>query len=180
MLGLCRLWYVRFCPDVVLVFKLRALLSTVKDVFICTDCDRHRILPPSDSPASSHKLNHPLIRIRDTSIVGPDATPEEHLNALQQRLVTLEHKLSTRLAAMDAKVEDRLTAMESRMEQRLIDFETKSELRFDTLEALMKQLVAQTAALPSVYTQIVKDQVRNSMPASPTSPRWFQSSLSPR
>ncbi|KAF9050511.1 hypothetical protein BJ165DRAFT_1525732 [Panaeolus papilionaceus] len=157
-----------------------ACVVCVKDVFICTDCDRHRILPPSDSPASSHKPNHPLIRIRDTSIVGPDATPEERLNALQQRLVTLEHKLSTRLAAMDAKVEDRLMAMESRMEQRLIDFETKSELRFDTLEALMKQLVAQTAALPSVYTQIVKDQVRNSMPASPTSPRWFQSSLSPR
>ncbi|PPR01646.1 hypothetical protein CVT24_001622 [Panaeolus cyanescens] len=154
-----------------------ACVICAKDVFICTECDRQRISPP---PLSSHKLNHPLIRIRDTSIMGPDATAEERISALQQRVINLEHKLSTRLAVMDAKVEERLMAMEQRVEQRLIDFEAKAELRFDTLEALMKQLVAQTAALPSIYTQIVKDQVRNSMPTTPTSPRWFQSSLSPR
>lgn len=115
-----------------------------------------------------------MVRVRDSAIAGQNASTEERLNALQQRLIGMEHKVAVGLAAIDARVEERLTNMENRVEQRLAMFEANAELRFDTLEAVMRQLVAQTAALPSLYAQVVKEQIRNSMPISPTSPRlWF-------
>jgi flagellar capping protein FliD len=113
------------------------------------------------------------VRVRDSTIAGQNASTEERLNALQQRLIGMEHKIAAGLAAIDAKVEERLMNLENRVEQRLAMFEANAELRFDTLEAVMRQLVAQTAALPSLYGQVVKEQMRNSMPTIPTSPRWF-------
>jgi len=151
---------------------------TARDTFICVDCDTKRLPSRQDGPSPEHKLNHPLVRVRDCAIAGQNASTEERLNALQQRLISMDHKVTAGLAAIDAKVEERMSNLEHRVEQRLAMFEANAELRFDTLEAVMRQLVAQTAALPSLYTQVVKEQFRSSMPplpaTSPTSPRWFR------
>ncbi|KIM45643.1 hypothetical protein M413DRAFT_344967 [Hebeloma cylindrosporum] len=150
-----------------------ACVVCARDTFICIDCDAKRLGSLQEGPSPGHKLNHPLVRVRDSAIAGQNASTEERLNALQQRFIGMEHKLSAGLAAIDAKVDERLTSLENRVEQRLAMFEANAELRFDTLEAVMRQLVAQTAALPSLYAQVVKEQIRNSLPTSPTSPRWF-------
>ncbi|CAA7260803.1 unnamed protein product [Cyclocybe aegerita] len=143
-----------------------------RDTFVCIDCDVRRLKSIPNGPSPGHKLNHPLIKVRDASIAGADATTEERLAILQQRLVSMEHKLTSSLAAIDAKVEDRLANLKHRIEQRLATFEANSELRFDTMEAVLRQLVAQTAALPSAYAQVMKEQLqRNSLPPTPaTSP----------
>ncbi|KDR67823.1 hypothetical protein GALMADRAFT_129997 [Galerina marginata CBS 339.88] len=151
-----------------------ACVVCTRDTFICTDCDSRRLRSLPDGPSPGHKLNHPLVRVRDSTVAGQNASTEERLTALQQRLLSMEHKMTAGLAAIDAKVDERLTNLENRVEQRLANFEAKAELRFDTMEALVRQLVAQTAALPSIYAQVVKEQIRTSMPASPASPRsWF-------
>jgi len=137
------------------------------------DCDSKKLHSLAAGPSPAHRLNHPLVKIRDTTIAGADATAEERLNMLQQRLVSMEQKMAASLASIDSRVEERLTNLEHRVEARLSMFEANAELRFDTLEAVLRQLVAQTAALPSMYAQVVKDQIRTSMPATPTSPRWF-------
>ncbi|KAJ3506012.1 hypothetical protein NLJ89_g7110 [Agrocybe chaxingu] len=146
-----------------------------RDTFVCIDCDARRLKSMPNGPSPGHKLNHSLIKVRDASIAGADATTEERLSILQQRLVSMEHKMAFSLAAIDAKVEERLANLEHRIEQRLATFEANSELRFDTMEAVLRQLVAQTAALPSAYAQVVKEQLqRKSLPPTPaTSPRWF-------
>lgn len=138
------------------------------------ECDVRRVKPLPDGPSPEHKLNHPLVKVRDSSIAGADATTEERLTILQQRLVIMERQMTSGLASIDAKVEERLSNLETRVEARLAMFEANAELRFDALDAVLRQLVAQTAALPSLYAQVVKDQIRSSMPPSPRSPRWFQ------
>jgi len=137
------------------------------------DCDSKKLHSLAAGPSPAHRPNHPLVKIRDTTIAGADATAEERLNMLQQRLVSMEQKMAASLASIDSRVEERLTNLEHRVEARLSMFEANAELRFDTLEAVLRQLVAQTAALPSMYAQVVKEQIRTSMPATPTSPRWF-------
>ncbi|KAF9526891.1 hypothetical protein CPB83DRAFT_769552 [Crepidotus variabilis] len=149
-------------------------VTCTKDTFVCMGCDTQRVKSLSDGPSPHHKLNHPLVKVRDSSIAGADATAEERLVILQQRLVAMERQMTSGLAGIDAKVEERLSNLEHRVEARLAMFEANSELRFDALEAVLRQLVAQTAALPSLYAQVVKDQIRSSMPPSPRSPRWFQ------
>ncbi|TFK20730.1 hypothetical protein FA15DRAFT_658846, partial [Coprinopsis marcescibilis] len=92
--------------------------------------------------------------------VGQNATTEEKLASLQQRLVNLEHKVADGLAAMDLKVEEKLARLEVRIEQRISIFENNSERRFDTLEALLRQVAAQTSELPSIYGQLVREHLR--------------------
>jgi len=127
-------------------------------------CDSKKLLAAPDGPAPDHQLNHPLIRIRDSMLTGAEATIDERLSAMIQRMATLEHKLNSSLAAMDAKVEERLARIEHIFEQRMNMSEANAELRFDRLEAVLRQVVAQTAALPSMYTQIVKEQLKSAVP----------------
>lgn len=110
-------------------------------------------------------LSHPLVRIRDTSLSGQAITTEERLNALEQRLIMLEHKVADGFAAVDAKFEK----LEARVEERLTKIETYTEERFDTIEAVLRQIMAQTMALPAIYGQVVRDTVRHSMP-----PQFYQ------
>jgi len=82
--------------------------------------------------------------------------------------------MMTELATIEADTKNQLSNMERRLKERMACFEASTTLRFDRMEALMRQLIAQTSALPSIYAQSVKEQVRASLPASPaTSPRWF-------
>jgi DNA-binding FrmR family transcriptional regulator len=96
--------------------------------------------------------------------VGQNATTEEKLSALQQRLVNLEHKVADGLAAIDTKVEEKLARLEARIEHRLSTFENNAELRFDTLEALLRQVAAQTSALPSLYGEVLREHLRTGRP----------------
>lgn len=93
--------------------------------------------------------------------MGQNATTEEKLAALQQRLLILEHKVADGLSAIDNKVDERMARLEAKIEHRFSTFEASAEMRFDTLEALLKQVVAQTAALPSIYEQVVKEHVQS-------------------
>ncbi|EAU90989.2 hypothetical protein CC1G_02376 [Coprinopsis cinerea okayama7 len=137
-----------------------ACVVCVRDTLICHDCDVKRAPAAPSGPSPGHSTSHALVRIRDSSIVGQNATTEEKLAALQQRLVNLEHKVADGLAAIDNKVEEKLSRLEARLEHRLATFEANAELRFDTLEALLRQVAAQTSALPSMYGEVVRDQLR--------------------
>ena len=127
---------------------------------MCYDCDQRRAPAASDGPSPGHQHSHALVRIRDSSVVGQNATTEEKLTALQQRLINLEHKVADGLAAIDTKVEEKLARLEARIEHRLSTFETTAEQRFDTLEALLRQVAAQTLALPSLYEEALRDHRR--------------------
>ncbi|KAF8149382.1 hypothetical protein B0H34DRAFT_785385 [Crassisporium funariophilum] len=148
-----------------------ACVICTRDTFVCLDCDSRRMRSLPDGPSPSHRPAHTLVRIRDSSVAGQSATTEERLAALQQRFITLEHKMASGLAAIDAKVEERLSSLGQRVDNRLAIFEANAELRFDTLEAVLRQVAAQTAALPSIYTQVVREQFRAMYPTSPLSPR---------
>lgn len=152
-----------FSPDP--WFGPLAQCLTARDTFICNDCDVNKVLTLQHGPSPSHRLSHPLVRIRDTSLSGQAATTEERLNALEQRLITLEHKVAEGFAAVDAKFESRIAKLESRVEERLTKLEMYTEERFDTMEAVLRQIMAQTMALPAIYGQVVRDTVRHSMPS---------------
>lgn len=144
-----------------------ACVMCSRDTFICNECDTNKVLPLQDGPSPSHKLSHPLVRIRDTSLSGQAATTEDRLNALEQRLIVLEHKVADGFASVDSKFEDRIAKLERRVEERLNKLETYNEERFDTIEAVLRQIMAQTMALPAIYGQVVRDTVRHSLPPSP-------------
>ncbi|KAF9444007.1 hypothetical protein P691DRAFT_712505 [Macrolepiota fuliginosa MF-IS2] len=133
-----------------------------RDTFVCNECDTNRTPPLQNGPSSHHQLSHPLVRIRDTSLSGQTVTTEERLNALEQRLIMMEHKVSEGFAAVDEKFE----RLESRVEERLTKLETYAVERFDTMEAVLRQIMAQTMALPAIYGQVVRDTMRHSMPAN--------------
>ncbi|KAJ3575378.1 hypothetical protein NP233_g1131 [Leucocoprinus birnbaumii] len=146
-----------------------ACVMCARDTFICSECDASKVSPLPNGPSPSHKLSHPLVRIRDTSLSGQSVTTEDRLNALEQRLIMLEHKVGEGFSAGDAKFEDRLAKLEARVEQRLAKLETFTEERFDTVEAVLRQIMAQTMALPAIYGQVVRDTVRHhSLPATPS------------
>ncbi|KXN86242.1 hypothetical protein AN958_10320 [Leucoagaricus sp. SymC.cos] len=141
-----------------------ACVTCTRDTFICNECDTKKVLPLKDGSSPSHKLSHPLVRIRDTSLSGQAVSTEDRLNALEQRLIMLEHKVAEGFAAIDAKFENRIARLETRVEERLAKLETYTEERFDTVEAVLRQIMAQTMALPAIYGQVVRDTVRHSMP----------------
>lgn len=75
--------------------------------------------------------------------------------------MNLEHKVADGLSAIDNTVEERLARLEAKMEHRFSTFEATTEMRFDTLEALLRQVAAQTSALPSIYGQVVREHVQS-------------------
>lgn len=85
---------------------------------------------------------------------------EERLAGLEQRIISLEYKVAEGLSNLDLRVEKRLTNLKSEVNQRLAILEANTEARFDTLEAVLRQVAAQTAALPAIYGQVVRDHVR--------------------
>ena len=95
-------------------------------MLICHDCDLKRLPAAADGTSPGHTISHPLVRIRDSTVVGQNATTEEKLASLQQRLVNLEYKVTDGLTAMELKVEERLAMLEARIKQ-----------RFDSLEELL-------------------------------------------
>ncbi|EKM75603.1 hypothetical protein AGABI1DRAFT_64395 [Agaricus bisporus var. burnettii JB137-S8] len=141
-----------------------------RDTFVCNACDAKRVPPLHNGHSASHSISHPLVRIRDTSLSGQSLTTEERLNALEQRLIMVEHKFADGFASSDAKLESRMAQLEAKVEERLNKLETYTEQRFDTLEAVMRQVMAQTMALPAIYGQVVRDTIRHSMPPLLKSP----------
>lgn len=138
---------------------------------MCNACDAKRLPALPNGPSPSHSPSHPLVRVRDTSLSGQSLTTEERLNALEQRLIMVEHKISDGFSASEARLESRMTKLETQVEERLNKLEAYTEKRFDTLEAVMRQVIAQTMALPAIYGQVVKDTVRHSsMPPLPLRP----------
>ncbi|KAF5376289.1 hypothetical protein D9615_008531 [Tricholomella constricta] len=127
-----------------------------KDTFVCADCDSKRL--PSQIPA--HTLTHALVRIRDTTLNGESPADDRYL-ALEHRLLAMELRVSEGFAAMESKVDERLAALEASVEDRLLSFETKLESRLSTLEVVLRQIAAQTAALPAVYGQVVRDYAKS-------------------
>ncbi|KAF5335075.1 hypothetical protein D9611_010859 [Ephemerocybe angulata] len=138
-----------------------ACVICTRDTFVCHECDLKRLPALANGPSPGHTQAHALVRIRDSSIAGQNASTEEKLAALQQRLVNLEHKVADGLSAIDNKVEERLARLEAKMEHRFSTFEETAERRFDTLEALLRMVAAQTSALPSIYGQVVRDHVQS-------------------
>ena len=132
--------------------------NAARDTFICPDCDSKR----RPSLVEGHTFAHPLVRIRDSSIGGENASIEDKLLSLEQRFQSLEFKVTEGLTSMESKVEERLSALETKVDQRLALLETNMETRFSALETVLRQIAAQTAALPAVYGQVVRDYSRNS------------------
>ena len=143
--------------------------APARETFICNECDVNRLPALPNGPAPTHKTSHPLIRLRDSSIAGQNASTEEKLAALQQRLVNLEQKVADGLSMIDLKVEERMARLEAKMESRFSMFEATTEQRFDTLEALLRQVAAQTSALPALYGEVVREQVQQFTQQR----RWF-------
>ncbi|KJA15492.1 hypothetical protein HYPSUDRAFT_149043, partial [Hypholoma sublateritium FD-334 SS-4] len=105
---------------------------------ICFDCESKKLFkPPARGPSQGHKRTHPLVLLRESIRTSQMITTEEHLATLQTRLNIIEGKLTSGLAAVDAKVEERLLAMEDHLSR----LEIASAQRFDTIEALIHQLV---------------------------------------
>jgi hypothetical protein len=129
---------------------------SARDTFICLECDLNRRPSRSDG----HTFAHALVRIRDTSIAGESATVDDKLIALEQRLHGLEYKVTDGFAMMESRVEERLTALETKVEQRFAVLQADVETRFGALDAVLRQIAAQTAALPTVYGQVVRDYAR--------------------
>lgn len=162
-------WYVSFYFTRTPCSKKLILSPLARDTFVCNTCDANRIPPLQNGPSPAHKLSHPLVRIRDTSLTGQAVTTEDRLNALEQRLIVLEHKVAEGFAAVDAKFENRITQLQSDVEIRLNKLETYTEQRFDTMEAVLRQIMAQTMALPAIYGQVVRETMRHSLP-----PQFYQ------
>ncbi|KAF8069901.1 hypothetical protein FPV67DRAFT_1413425 [Lyophyllum atratum] len=130
-----------------------ACVVCTKDTFVCADCDSKRVL----SQTPGHTLAHALVRIRDTSVNGESATADDRLLALEQRLLTMEFKVAEGFAAMENSADERYAALEAKVEERLVALETRLEGRLSTLEVVLRQIAAQTAALPAVYGQVIRD-----------------------
>ncbi|KAF9462351.1 hypothetical protein BDZ94DRAFT_1322722 [Collybia nuda] len=128
-----------------------------RDTFICAECDSKR----APSLTEAHTFAHPLVRIRDTSIDGKAASADDMLVALEHRVLALESKMLDGFSTLDAKLDTRATEMEIKLEQRLAQIESNFETRFATLETVLRQIAAQTAALPAVYGQVVRDYARS-------------------
>lgn len=134
------------------------LCCEARDTFVCADCDSKRL----PSRVEEHTLAHALVRIRDTSIPGESASADDRLVALEQRLHSMEFKVAEGFASIEAKVEERLDAIEARVDERLTILENKLESRLSTLEVVLRQIAAQTSALPAVYGQVVRDYSKSS------------------
>lgn len=145
-------------------FRTEYYFLIARDTFVCNACDVNRTPALQRGPSPAHKLSHPLVRIRDTSLTGQTVTTEDRLNALEQRLIMLEHKVAEGFAAVDAKFESRIAQLETHVEKRLTKLETYTEERFDTMEAVLRQIMAQTMALPAIYGQVVRESMRHSLP----------------
>ncbi|GLB44990.1 hypothetical protein LshimejAT787_1900680 [Lyophyllum shimeji] len=128
-----------------------------KDTFICADCDSKRL--PSQTPA--HTLTHAVVRIHDRSAGGRSATADDRLLALEQQLLAMEHRVAEGFAVMESRAEERYAALEARVEERLVALETRLEDRLSTMEVVLRQIAAQTAALPAVYGQVIRDYARS-------------------
>lgn len=87
---------------------------------------------------------------------------EDRLLGLEHRVMALEFKVAEGFSALEVKMEGALSALESKVEERLATLEATVEARFGTLEAVLRQIAAQTAALPAVYGQVVRDYTRSS------------------
>lgn len=127
-----------------------------RDTFICADCDSKR----APSLTDGHTFAHPLVRIRDSSIDGKAASADDMLVALEHRLLTMESKMLEGFSTLDSRIDEHVSEIETKMEQRLALLESNFETRFATLEAVLRQIAAQTSALPAVYGQVVRDYVR--------------------
>ncbi|TFK64971.1 hypothetical protein BDN72DRAFT_846149 [Pluteus cervinus] len=157
-----------------------------KDTYICFDCDYNR--RPANS-ASGHLFSHALVRIRDTSTEG-ETSLDDRLHSLEHRILTLEYKLTesqalmsshlstslgsieSRVSTMESKVERALAGIEgkvsraleevdTKVERRLKEMEERSERRFERIEEVLRMIATQTAALPAVYGQVVRDYARS-------------------
>lgn len=126
---------------------------SANDTFICADCDSKRL----PSQTSGHTLAHALVRIRDISINGESTTTDDRMQALEQRLLAMEFKVAEGFAAIESRLDDRLEALEARVEQRLVALETKFDSRLSSIEVVLLQIATQTAALPAVYGQVVRE-----------------------
>jgi hypothetical protein len=130
---------------------------SARDTFICPECDAKRRPSRSDG----HSLAHALVRIRDSSLAGVHATVEDKLLTLEQRLHALEFKVTDGFALMESRVEERLSTLETKVEQQFALLQADVETRFGALDTLLRQIAAQTAALPTVYGQVVRDYARS-------------------
>lgn len=72
----------------------------------------------------------------------------------------MEFKVAEGLSNLNSRVEMRLANLDAKIDQRLAILEANTEARFDTLEAVLRQVAAQTAALPAIYGQVVRDHIR--------------------
>jgi len=142
-----------FCHDTFLI----CLKHSARDTFICPECDTKRRPSRSDG----HTFAHALIRIRDSSIVGENATIEDKLLGLEQRLYGLEFKVAEGFASMESRVDERFSSLETKVERRMGLLQADVETRFGALDAVLRQIAAQTAALPAVYGHVVRDHARN-------------------
>ncbi|KAG6867493.1 hypothetical protein C0993_002131, partial [Termitomyces sp. T159_Od127] len=126
--------------------------------FICPECDSKRVFGRNAS--NGHLHTHALVCIRDTILPVAEISHNEQYLALERRLDTLEQKFSEEFAALEARENERFTALEAQVDARLDGLESRIEARLQGLEAVLKQIAAQTAALPAVYGQVVREYVK--------------------
>lgn len=65
------------------------------------------------------------------------------------------------MSLVEEKVNKRLEIIEEKFEKRMKEMEESNEKRFDRFEALLNAIVGQTAALPALYGQVVRDYARS-------------------
>ncbi|KAG6828456.1 hypothetical protein H0H92_007865 [Tricholoma furcatifolium] len=145
----------------ILVFGLAALVSfrsiLEEDTFICSEC---AVRNPASG--SRHLSTHALLRICKTPVLGEGQSHDKHHNSLQQRLDALERRFVDSFAALEVRENERMTALEARVEARLSGIESRIDERIHGLEIILQQILAQTAALPAVYSQVARDSGKSS------------------
>ncbi|KAG5731843.1 hypothetical protein E4T56_gene13803 [Termitomyces sp. T112] len=127
--------------------------------FICPDCDSNRVI--GRNTRNGHLHTHALVRIRDIALPVAENSHSERYLALENRLDVLEQTVAEQFAALEARENERFAALEAQVDSRLSGLESRIETRLQGLEVVLRQIAAQTAALPAVYGQVVREYVKS-------------------
>ncbi|KAG6836058.1 hypothetical protein H0H93_011847 [Arthromyces matolae] len=129
------------------------------DVFICSDCDNKHASCAADN---GHLSTHPLVRIHDVAFSNIAATTlhDDYYRALDRRLDAIESNIQKEFTALEARENARFASLEARMDSRLNELESRIDAKFQALEAIFRQIVSQTATLPSSCGQEAWEHTR--------------------
>ncbi|KAJ6561062.1 hypothetical protein DFH09DRAFT_1160351 [Mycena vulgaris] len=70
------------------------ITCTVKHTYICEDCDAKGAFALKDGRSPQHKLNHPLVQIRDSKPIPPPPTTDSRLSNLETKILALDSKMA--------------------------------------------------------------------------------------